>query len=364
VLFASSRPERKRKPNPDFQKPQFDLFESSTIYARLRGRFTEAMDRFEDDVIFDIADIHKGQIRGREYFESLKYQQDREETKKERSAPERYLYIKNELYVQQMRLKPPCYQISKQFQDMKTLIARLGMLPDPFAHFYSKLIAGGDYAWALDKRKYDRYQKYTVEVFGLKTGESLNDSYERTRIPDPRQYATRPQYWYESCLELIQIWRTRVFLSSSFTPSTTNPLSPYWPTFPYVEKRWQPHRKQGTLLFERPDGPGHVVGSRSNFYEDACKILVRSAATPGRGRSYKSLEDFYREVRTVYRQLAQSEYRPGQKEVMLRMRCSEATFYRYWEDTKRQTKLSWKKSHDLFMSDVIPPEISDNRSYL
>ncbi|HEV7744187.1 MAG TPA: hypothetical protein VGO56_04245 [Pyrinomonadaceae bacterium] len=311
------------------------------------------MDRYEDDVIFDVADIHNGQIRRRGSFEFLKYMQDGDEKyNTDHRALERYLYIKNVLHVQQLRLNPPCYQISKQFQGMKTLIDRLGMLPDPFARFYSKLIAGGDYAWALDKRKYDRYQKYTVEVFGLKTGESLNDSYERTRIPDPRQYATRPQYWYESSTDLIQIWRTRVFLSSSYTSSITNPLTPYSPIFPYVEKRWHPHRKQGTLLFERPDGPGPVVNLRSGFYEDACKILVRSPATPGRGRSYKSLEEFYREVRTIYRQLAQKEYRPGQKEVMLRMRCSEATFYRYWE----QTKLSWKKSHDLFMSEVIPPE--------
>lgn len=318
------------------------------------------MDRFEDDVIFDIADIHGGvNIRRRGAFEFLKYMQDGDERcNTDHCAPHRYLYIDKVLHVHQKRLNPPCYQISKQFQGMKTLIDRLGMLPHPFALFYSKLIAGGDYAWALDRRKYDRYQKYTVEVFGLKTGESLNDSYERTRIPDPRQYATPPQYWYESCIDLVQIWRTRVFLSSSFTSSITNPLTPYRPTFPYVEKRWHPHRKQSTLRFESPDEPAQMVSLRSSFLEDACSILVRLPATPGRRRSYKSLEDFYREVRTIYRQLAQKDYRPEQKEVMLRMSCSEATFYRYWDDTE----LSWKKSHDLFMSEVIPPEITDNRS--
>jgi hypothetical protein len=317
------------------------------------------MDRFEDDVIFDIADIHSGKIMPRSAFEFLKYQQDSNERyNADHDAPERYLYVRKVLHVHQKRLNPPCYRISRKFAGMKTLIERFDIPHHPFALFYSKLIAGGDYAWALNKRIYDRYQKYTVEVFGMKTGQSLNESYERTGLPDPRKYATPPQYWYESRLELIQIWRTRVFLSSSFTPSTTNPLTPYWPTFPYLEKRWHPHRKQKTLLFESPDEPARMVSLRSNFLKDACNILRPSPATPGRQRNYKSAEQFYREVRTIYRQLAQKDYRPGQKEVMLRMRCTEATFYRYW----KKTELCWKTSHHLFMSEVIPPQIFNDRS--
>src|SRR6267142_1352780 len=126
------------------------------------------MDRFEDDVIFDIADIHAPQytafLKLPGAFEYLKSLQDRlEEEEQYRGGRKRY-----SSHVYQTRLNPPCYRMLQDFNGIRKLCNELDLdlLNGPEKTFLSKLIAGGDYIWAADQN-YARYQRYTVEVFGF-----------------------------------------------------------------------------------------------------------------------------------------------------------------------------------------------------
>jgi hypothetical protein len=320
------------------------------------------MHRYEKEVIYDVAEIHgDGTIRHPDSLEALKHRQDYLEKEANRNSPGRYLRYGSLLVVEQRRLSPPCYQISPMFEGMRRLVTDLDLPTGLRTSVFSKFIAAGDYVWAMG-RNYDRYQNYTVEVFGVRLRLfALDESYERLKLPDPQRYKTPPQYWYESSLELIQIWRTRVFRSSSFTPSTSNPLTPYRPTFPCIERCWHPQLKEMTIDFRGTPESSAVRSSRSQFEIDGHNILLRSPTTSGRGRLYESLEEFYCEVREVYCSLAKKDFEPLRKEVMLRMTCSKNTFNKYWSKYYLATGLRWKDSQRLFKSRLIPPQISHAR---
>ncbi len=321
------------------------------------------MDIFGDDVIYDIADIcdgvDPGVLKHAGVFVYLKDSQDSlEKYNTDHSAPDRYFRRARALQVYQKRLNPPCYEIWPSFLGVKRLINDLDLPTNPKEMFFSKLIAGGDYAWAVNGN-YGRYQNYAVEVFGLEmSGILLNETCKRKKLPDPRQYTTPPKYWFESPMELIQIWRTRVFRSCSFTPSTANPLTPYRPNFPYLEKRWHPNVADATFTLAGIEENSLAPAPLKRFYTDAYKILTSSRSRPGRPRGsgcYKNRQEFFKEVRDIYRKfVAQFGRRPLQKEVIVRMPVSVSSFKRYWS----QTKLRWNKVHNIFNSESL--EISSN----
>lgn len=321
------------------------------------------MDRLEDDVIFDVADIHAGYyssfLKSPGMFEGLKYLQNRvEKEARNRDGDKRY---SPDGHVYQTRLNPPCYRISQRFKGIRKLCEELelDLTTDNVPHVYSKLIAGGDYVWALDEN-YSRYQRYTVEVFGLLvTFTGLTEVSKRQKLPDPRQYATPPKYWYESPLELIQIWRTRIFYSAPrlFNPSLSNPLTPHRPRFPYLEERWHPSLAPITFGVEGIDKSAGRPRMQSQFVSDAYKILMQAPTTSGRPRIYKTSEEFYLEVRKVYRQLARKSDSPQQKEVALRLKLSLSSFSRYWSDTE----IRWEDAHETLKSELIPSQILNTR---
>jgi hypothetical protein len=320
------------------------------------------MELLGDDVIFDVADIHAGHysafLKLPGAFEYLKYLQDcREKEARKRSGSER---SSPGGYVSQERLNPPCYRIWRLFKDIAKLCYELNLdLPfDCDNVLYSKFIGGGDYAWSLDDN-YGRYERYTVEVFGLATRWiSLIENDTRIRLPDRRQYATPPKYWYECPFEPVQIWRTRIFRSSPelFTPSVTNPLTPLQPGLPYLEERWHPNLANTTISFNGIDKSAGPPSMHGEFMADTYQILMRAPIPPtalGRPSRYKPLLKFYLEARKVYRQLALKSDRPSRKEIALRMNFSLTSFSRYWA----RTKIRWEDAHETFQSDLIPPQI-------
>src|SRR6185369_3404094 len=138
-------------------------------------------------------------------------------------------------------------------------------------------------------------QEYTVEWFGLVIAPKRNRrAHEKTELPDPRQYAVEPRYWYQSVYELIQIWRTRIFWSAPklFTPSPANPLTPYRPTFPYFEERWYPQSEQPGITLGGLDKFCVGFSVLEEFYSTAMGILMRSHTNAGRPPLFPNGQEF------------------------------------------------------------------------
>jgi hypothetical protein len=236
----------------------------------------------------------------------------------------------------QYRRDPPRYVRSCRFQDVKDTIEELKMPRDALHTYCSIVIGGGHFAGATG-RAHKRYQEFTVELFGKRT-------YGSGRPKDGKwPYLSRRSgslnRWHESADEVIEIWRTRVFLcslkklGSSFEKSSGQ-------HFPYLQETWDPKWPKTNISLNGLE----KLNSRYSFvdfYSTADRIRAQDKAKIGgiRCGPYRTPKDFYKAVKKVYSQLfAQTGSYPIQKEVALKMSLFLSTFKEYW----RKTGIRWR----------------------
>ncbi len=202
--------------------------------------------------------------------------------------------------------------------------------------YYSIVLGGGDFAGARGAT-FGEYQRYTVELFGLRA--RSRPSSRNLKPPCLMKRSNPPNYWCESGKEVIQVWRTRVSLCSpsmrgTFSPDTIRAES--WPAFPYCQEIWHPKQTDLSLsLFGLHKLEPSVSSTR--FCADTCRILAKAGTRIGRplgsGR-YPTVHEFYVTVKRVHAELwAKNKSPPTQKEVALAMSLSISTFKQYWGRT-------------------------------
>jgi hypothetical protein len=316
------------------------------------------MDSFEDDVVIQDDAFYELKefgvrldgklLKDPVVFKILKEQYDLQQRIRRSGLViprDRCFEIDSEIQVVERAIDPPCYMIVPKFAGIKQLRHELDLPKTSKTRFFSKFIPGGDYV-GVNGAARKHLQEFTVELFGLVIAPKRNRrAHEKTELPDPRQYAIEPRYWYQSARELIQIWRTRIFWSAPkrFTPSPANPLTPYRPTFPYLEERWHPRSKLTGITLGGLDQ--FLVGFSllEQFHTTACGILLRSHTNAGRPRLFPDGQQFIDEVKLAYLAIwREKKYEPAQKEVAKRLSCNPLTFKDYW---RKFGIMPW---HDLY----------------
>ncbi|MDT4956123.1 MAG: hypothetical protein QOJ02_4261 [Acidobacteriota bacterium] len=237
----------------------------------------------------------------------------------------------------------PIYIIRPTFEGIKRLVEELDLPSGPRELYYSRLYSGGEYVTPTGQR-IEKYEKYTVEAFGLKMEPTPPLSYPlKYEIPDPSQYSTPPKYWQNSHREIIQIWRLRIFDCPLEALETTaaNPLSPYHPNTLYLEERWHPNRPRLVFLGGLSDVNISFLPELKRFFCDAYRILERlnpKGRPPGTS-TYSSSNAFCRRMKKELREFRKSEkYKPTEKQIAFKMGISESTFKRHL----RIAGLSWR----------------------
>src|SRR5947209_960194 len=237
----------------------------------------------------------------------------------------------------------PVYIIRPTFEGVKKLIEELDLPSGPRELYYSKLFNGVEYV-NLRTPPIERFMKYTVEAFGVKIKPTGPLSYPpKYEIPDPSQYSTPPKYWQNSHLEIIQIWRLRIFDCPIEALQTTasNPLTPYHPSTLYLEERWHPKQPRLVFVGGLPEVHISFLPEFNRFFSDAYRILERLnlRGRPHGTSRYPDSDAFCRRMRKevrVYRKL--HKCKPTEKEIASKMGISESTFKR----ELRMAGLSWR----------------------
>lgn len=87
--------------------------------------------------------------------------------RKEEIENERRFYLNiGDTPVIQFKTKPPAYIIHSNFQGLRDLLLELDMPEDP-RHAYCSMLFQGSNFLLNKKRRYENFQKYSAEIFGL-----------------------------------------------------------------------------------------------------------------------------------------------------------------------------------------------------
>lgn len=245
--------------------------------------------------------------------------------------------------VHQLSKDHSVYRIRPTFEGVIRLTEELDLPRGPQEQYYSKFYSGGEYVNPIGT-PIERYERYTVETFGLKIKPTSPISHPvKYEYPDPSEYISLPRYWQFS-RQIIQIWRLRILDCpvEALQPSASNPLSPYHPNILYFEERWHP--KQGKLAY---------IGGLSNvqisfapelerFFIDTYRILekLHPRGRPPGTSTYPDSEDFRRRLLKELRGFRRrKKYKPTEEEMALEMKISVSTLKRYL----RIAGLSWRE---------------------
>src|SRR5918911_2327060 len=230
------------------------------------------------------------------------------------------------------RDNPSSYEIRASFKGIRGLIEEI-KAPHHFNRIYCLRICSG--AMFIDKsdKSFKRFMNYTVEQLGLliepelqKRG-GVDAGYTLLEASD---YLCLPIYWNERPDYRVQVWRTRIFDCplADFHTSPSDPLGPTRPLYLYLEERWHPNTgKQRSLIwFSHRCKKGKKI---DQFRRDALLILGDSKGL-GRPKKYGNRNDFIRELKKAYEQVAISGMKdPTQPQVAEEMEISLLTFQRY-----------------------------------
>jgi hypothetical protein len=199
---------------------------------------------------------------------------------------------------------------------------------------YRIVIGGGYFAGAYKRHpKHKSYQEFTVELLGrrnFKIGLRKHSEFPLLL----RRGAEK--LWLESNDEVIEIWRTRVFLCSLPKLAAGRETSPQKEKFPYLEEQHYPKWKKRIVSCHQLEMLNHRCPPPT-FVSIATEINNRDAPFVPANKLYRTSKDFLRDVIRVFKQiLKETGIPPTQKEVAARMLLNLVTFKAYWGDTKKQ----------------------------
>lgn len=230
------------------------------------------------------------------------------------------------------RRDPPRYIKCSLFEDVRDTVLALNMPPRLEDLYCSIVIGGGHFAGATGST-YRRYQEYTVELFGRKTEFPYRQ--RKRKWPYLSQSPVQPIYWHESPDDVIQIWRTRVFLCclNKLAKSPSESMGGY---FPYFQETWHPTWPSTSISLNRVEKLGSRI-SWVDFCSTAEQIRARGMPKIGRPGRFPTSQAFYEEVRKVFSELwTQNRSRPTQKEVAWKMSIKISYFKKLWGKTRRR----------------------------
>lgn len=254
-----------------------------------------------------------------------------------------YYPNRDEWQVQKLTYYLPIYLIRPAFKGVKELVEELDLPSGPEELYYSRFCSGSEYVNCAGP-SIEQYERYTVELFGLKIKPTKPLTYPlKYEIPDPAQYATPPEYWQYSHREIIQIWRLRIFDCplTEIQTTTASPLSPHHPDKLYLEVRWHPNRPK--LIFMGGFSHVHIsfLEELKRFFGDAYRILekVNPVGRPPGTSKYPDSDGFRRRLmRELRAYRKRHETKPGEKEIAFKMGLSVSTFKR----CMRSAGLLWR----------------------
>jgi hypothetical protein len=235
---------------------------------------------------------------------------------------------------------PLTYTISPKFNGVAKILHELQIPTDPdqsYSLSYVSIRNFLKYSGRYYHKIADRYQKYTVETFGLviKPPPDFNFDTDVPR-PDASQYKCQPFYWTFCGVVLVQVWRLRV-LSCPMEDLKMCPSNPFG-TFPsgtvYVAERWSPQEERIRFI----DWIGKASLSqkkRLTFYEDAVRIIegtFKLGRPQGTKKYTKAL--FRDKLKLAYQELYDEKTNPTPKQFALALKSelSVAAFKNYMND--------------------------------
>jgi hypothetical protein len=258
---------------------------------------------------------------------------------KEEIENERRFYLNiGDTPVLQFGTKPPAYIIHSNFQGLRDLLLELDMPEDPRHVYCSKLFRGIDIRYK--KRRYEKFQNYSAEIFGLLLTLPGVTSYDlRDQIlHEKSQYKCQPRYWASRSEHIVQIWRLRLFSCAvtNIHTSISNPLSPSAPKVVYLEECWHSRRETKLAL----NGLEHLADSKISpfiqFAGDALRVIgkTKKAGRPTWSGRYQSPEEFSTAYRGAYFDLLlETGDKPKQQAVANRLQIGLSTLKNYIRDS-------------------------------
>jgi len=308
----------------------------------------------KDLPVYHIAepDLHRyGQPSKIKYPRSLTEEQCRQlkHAFKERFARERFFGDGAISHVYQRRLAPPCFMIFPSFPQVRRVLSDLNLPNDRRAIYYSAFQSAGDYLGVTGKT-YTKCQRFTVELFGVR----LSPAYTKKYAPQYNIFSPAT-FWSESSSEVIQVWRTRVYSHppADIGISSSQPMSPYSPSFPYLESRWHPDRDKTALLLGGLGGYKYAFSELDKFYARAFSILSKTPIKEGRPKGsglFSTRLEFWKRAVKIHNELwIKNGTKPSQGEVAWVMnKMSVNTFKDLWSHT------------DGYWADIPPPELTES----
>jgi hypothetical protein len=290
----------------------------------------------QDDVYYEIKSLGR-RILGK-YLKSpyrRKAISEEIQRRKEEFENERRFFLNIGSTPVQKYLTSNTYIINSNFHGLRSLLQELGMPENPPDIYYSTLFVSNA-LFRHDKRSFEKFRKYTVEVFGLliKSPEMTNDDIKYHILSGKQLYKYQPRYFRFSGGIAVQGWRLRVFNCpiESMRTSLSNPFSTSSPGVVYFEERWHP--EVGTTLELR--GLEHLTGlpisTTAQFIEDALRIYGKEKRR-GRPRGpseFIDRESFIESLTDAYHKLSgSSNRRPTQEAVAGELLVSLSTLKLY-----------------------------------
>lgn len=252
---------------------------------------------------------------------------------------------KNDIQVFRYSDIPPGYQIRPTFAGVRQLIQELDLPEYSGTVYHSRIFNGWDFSKYSLRQPFKKYQRYTVEIFGLRIRPPDLPSVDKLlSLPDPAQYKCPPMYWEEYGMFLIQVWRVRIFScpTESIQTSPSNPLSPHDPDVLYYEEYWHPRRGIGWRL----GGQGnlrdlHTTGKVNTFIKDA-QLVLRGVHNiqrkPPKPTGFTNRASFNKAYTDSYFNLFKEKgYKPKQEAVARELKICRSTLHNYLT----YFKLSW-----------------------
>jgi hypothetical protein len=196
-----------------------------------------------------------------------------------------------------------------------------------------RIVIGGSYFAGANKSRHKCYQEFTVELLGRRNFKIALR--QHSKFPFLLRRGAE-KLWLESNDEVIEIWRTRVFLCSLSKLAAGRETSPQKEEFPYLEEQYYPTWKKRILSYHQLEMLNHRCPP-ATFVSIATEINNRDAPFVPANKLYRTSNDFLRNVIRVFKQiLKETGVPPTQKEVAARMLLNLVTFKAYWADTKKQ----------------------------
>ena len=244
---------------------------------------------------------------------------------------------KNDIQVFRYSDVPLGYQIKPTFAGVRQLIQELDMPEDSEAVYYLRIFNGWDFARYALRPSLKKYQRYTVETFGLRIKmPGLSSGDELLPLPDPAQYKSPPMYWEEYRMILIQVWRVRVFYCPTklLQTSPSNPFSPYNPDGLYYEECWHPRRGTSWKLGGREHLRDlHITDKINNFFKDAQIVLTgihKPRQKTPKPSGFPDSASFEKEYKDKYFNLLdETGFKPKQETVAKALKICRSTLHNH-----------------------------------